>query len=878
MARAAIDETPESPHDVSRSNPVPVKSTASDLQAGVMPPVENANPSTVPMSESLPVTSEQPENDAYTFTPRGVFCGLVTDVKTGAPVSGACIQIPALPHVYESVTDKHGFYSIDKVHLGDGNYTIKIISKDYLGFGHGESYAVVRVLADECTVKHYPLERGCRIEVKVIDEQKMPVDNASLMASWLGPDFKRRDLGKDQTDPNGQATIGAIKASEIPYQLNVRHPDYVLSGTTIVLDDPNRVKHVTLVLKKGVSIEGYVEYADGVPAKEVTIHAVPNPNGWLSNKLLQASPVDENGDFVLPQIGAGLYSINASVPTGDQRGGSIVYSVMERTLPLPDGELLTLKLRENAPLPQMRQGQQTNRISRHEARMTAPIATAPEERPIIQGDVIAIDTRKPVKDFKIRLRKIESLDGNRNVPKDAWMSCKNGYYEVKTVGPGIYQIQVEADGYGGTLSQEINTNDETYASIRLGKGGTIRGHVIGGDGSPVANAGVIPLSAACGNWPGGLDKYVSERGAVETQGDGSFIMPNIPIGVETLKVIHAHHVSRIVEGITVKEGEVTEDVKVQLSQGGRVEGVVYDDQGYAQPNVILNFQDSRHGGPSTDPSGHLKMVVTDANGYYAVTGLPANKVCSVSRYQQNTSVRPKQAFIPFEGHATQLDFGGREVRVEGTVVVHGVPLPNTKVVLTGPGQRTFNSQSYVTMADAQGQFVFRGVLPGRYTVNYQKESGGDRWQKAAVCNLGDDPVSLGDIPVHLAALEVYVTGSNTDATQWDVYYQEGLQLATMRVGDATMPSQPGDPYIIRGLLPGMGRISVRPVSGTGPTLRKTLDIYESTEPIKVNVVIPQGSASVSGKIWTESGQPRVLFNTDFRRAFCTNILSFSTDG
>ena len=44
---------------------------------------------------------------------------------------------------------------------------------------------------------------------------------------------------------------------------------------------------------------------------------------------------------------------------------------------------------------------------------------------------------------------------------------------------------------------------------------------------------------------------------------------------------------RIVQKIVVREGEVTEDVKVQLPEGGHIEGFVYDDEGRLL--VAVNF-------------------------------------------------------------------------------------------------------------------------------------------------------------------------------------------------------------------------------------------------------------------------------------------------
>ncbi|MHC4330538.1 MAG: carboxypeptidase-like regulatory domain-containing protein, partial [Planctomycetota bacterium] len=136
----------------------------------------------------------------------------------------------------------------------------------------------------------------------------------------------------------------------------------------------------------------------------------------------------------------------------------------------------------------------------------------------------------------------------------------------------------------------MSTDEPANILIELGFGGSIKGTVANEDGEQITGAKVIPLSVAGGTMPRTLDVFVSEGGAAETVG-GEFTLKHLPVGTETLKIVHPMYAFSISEGIEVVADRSTEGVKIVLKKGATVEGHVYDADGEPEAGVALYIQD-----------------------------------------------------------------------------------------------------------------------------------------------------------------------------------------------------------------------------------------------------------------------------------------------
>ncbi len=755
------------------------------------------------------------------FKTRGVLSGLITDAKTGEPVVDAWLRIAAQEGaVYEVVTDANGFYYLDYIDKQD-NYWIAVFSDEYVGIRVPSETPNIALRQTRQEVKHFKLFRGHQINIRVVDKFGDPVPGVNLFGSWMSA--IKRDLY--YTDANGCATLGAIEG-QIEHSVTATHDDYAL--TWIWTEEGAVEGDYEIVMRKGVSVKGYAEYADGVPAGDLWISAHPywGHRGMASRRTY---PIDPNGYFtlyhVLPREQG--HEIMIHSPYGIY--GEDTTRIRDTKLPLIDNDLLVVTVPKKSPgsLSSISgtftiTGQEGNTaceyvyiqanssgpapfyhnvasVSPNEGRFTvdslnpgvyrltfsgpnlewkriegveAPSSGLEVElryavRPGLSGVVVRSDTTEPVRRFMAQLRKLKTLRGFNKTQSDFWYEFDDveGRFSIETVGPGIYQIQIAADGFAKAWSEEINTEQNKPIVIKLSSGGVIKGKVVDEHGRIVDGATVIPLSSARGSTKHTFRVFMSEKGAVQTQ-NGTFLLENIPPGFESIKVSHPDYCFTVVEDIEIIEGETTGLIEIVLHKGGIVQGYVYDMRDKPLEGAELYFRNESSYNVTNpfnnlEPQGILAIARTDSNGFYRVERLPEQMIYVTRskpggynpqrRYYsaENWGV-VSRAVVPANGKTTELNFGGKPV-IRGQLRIDDESIANTMVILTHPSGFSRNFQSH-GITDKEGRFSFGGVPLGSYSIYYKipndknKPWGiGDHVKIATVEMIGED-VDLGIVP------------------------------------------------------------------------------------------------------------------------------------
>jgi len=865
----------------------------------------------------------------FSFAPKGVLSGLITDVNTGEPVSDARVRI-SIRSMYTTETDANGFYYFDKIKQ-DGNYRIQIASKEYVGIYDYEKQPLVSLKKDKQRVKHFELEKACMIEVRVVDEAGEPVKKARVIATSLA-DNRRREIGHmlhfQGTDDDGFIMLGGFKPSATNYLITAMHKvekehidkgdglREVIMGTVhapgklfVKLNDPEVIQYGEIVLEKGVKVTGYAQYADGIPADGLKVSA--KPDWWHCNSSTGNYPVEPNGFFTLENIVPGDFSIHAYFEHEDGEGG-YSFAVMQSKLPIEDDGLLIVKIPKKSPGSlvsisgtikftgdkrpdyidisaysptgsrehvSLRKDMDSFTVRSLEPgvyrlsfsgsnikRKVVENVEAPNEgleveleyleKPRIGGTVVDGLTGDAVKIFRARARKVQTLHGNNYVQGNQWNEVDNteGKYEIQTVGPGVYQVQVAAEGYAWLWSEEINTDDNKPVVISLTAGGNIKGMVVDDKGKPVTDAKVVPLSKASGNMPRTNETFTSDDGAVETV-NGEFLLENLAAGKETLKVMCDGYSFSIVKAIEVVEGETTEGVQIVLTKGGTVEGYVYDRQGKAQGNVVLYFQDdSGYGGSGDEEAGRLAIAITDPNGFYHVSGLP-EKICYVRRQNSGKNLGVvRRAILPENSRVFRLDFGGGPV-VSGQLIVDGAPLVNRKLLLGSPLNPRFGYFKCYDWTDADGGFNFSGVPVGKFAIYYEQADKRREWIKFGIVDVKGEDIDLGAVPDQMAKVIVTIEMADAESNMQIslVMIQEGTDLLGRQIGVAKAPVSQGQSYVINSVPAGKHTLSI--IRNDFFTIRKEIEIEEAVTEAKVLFMMPKSTASVSGKI---TGNNRVV--------------------
>lgn len=876
----------------------------------------------------------------FKFEPKGMLSGVITDIDTGEPVIDAKVTIGG-SRANIAETDSNGFYYFEERQVIEaGNCRVGVTSKEYVGITDYDSMPIVNIQKGKQAVKHFQLEKACMINVLVLDHNNNPIEKARLFATSLA-DERKREVGErfreQMTDKYGYVLLGGLKPAQTPYLITATHRgyeqwveekarrystskrDYAPGHLKVTLTDPNVTEYGEIVLEKGITVNGYADYKDGVPASGLKIGAIPL--WWHANRYPQSYQIDANGNFTLEHIIPGSYKLEADIPEGTDMWRGL--HIGQFKLPPDNNEPLFVQIPEKSPQalvsisgtvsfvgeetpssviidaysPQagrgtthlgydyeIRQFQKDFSIDRLEPGTyrlnfsgsgiedkTIESVQAPCEglqvqlvcsaKPKLKGSVLNLQTGEPVRKFKVRARKLGTLRGANYVQPSQWIEFEHtdGKFELEAVGPGIYQVQVASEGFARSWSQEINTDENMPVAIELTAGGIIRGRVVNSKAEVINNAKVIPLSKAGGTMPRVLNEFVSQEGAVETV-NGQFVLKNIAAGIETIKVVHPDYSFSIREGIEVVDGQTAADIEIVLSKGGTIEGYVYDGEGKAQSGVVLYVQDaSGYGGSGDEEAGRLGMATTDAKGFYHVEGLP-EKMCYVKRQNEWESTGVvRRALVPQNDKTIRLDFGGKPV-VTGQVILGDRFLANHRIQLGAVDNPHFGTTKCYALTDIEGNFVFRGVPAGKHSIYYEHPNKRNEWVKIATFNVGNQDLDLGIVPEQMSRIRVNVINEQKDpnCVITRVYLQEGTEIWGQKMGDVVPPDQPDQPYVITNVMPGNHRLVL---------LRKDevmicQEMEVADEKVDLELKVPSGTSAISGRFLSDSQQWVMMWRED----------------
>jgi len=858
---------------------------------------------------TAPAAAEDSEED--TFEPSGVLSGRITDEK-GQPVTDARLHLRQGQKYHHSRTNVEGIYSFERVEA-EGTYRLFIGSRDWVGTQGFEDEQVFLLHPHRQVVRHLKLRRGCAVSVEVVDEEGEPIPGVRLSIAPTGRDTRLNYVEDAKTDLEGIGRIGGAPSSEHPYLVTAWHDDYAYNRVLVKLIDPDHEAKAKMTLRKGIEVRGRAICSDGKPAEGWEIGATPD--WWHSAYCAKTYPVDEEGYFTLKHVAPGSYTISYDIRDPQGRG-STSYPLGARKLP-PPGDLLELKIPRpslassveiggtiefaggepkqhfsvvarskdgrfyNLYLPpesraftfgQLPRGVYELRFESTEFRQKiVPDVKAPSldlqvrieftGKTVIAFAVVDAATGRPIEKFKARLRKIRTLSGPNYVPGEGWslFDDESGKGRLEAGGPGVYEIQVAADGFAWTCSRGVNTDTEQghECRIALTRGVTLAGKVVDEAGRPVSGAKVIPLSRAKGTMPPRNNSFVTEEPAVLTV-DGRFALEHLEVGRETLKVTHPEYCFSIVEGIELKEGSGPSDLTITLRQGGTVAGHVYDEEGRPAAAVGLDIQDDfAYSGGGDETAGKLASVMTDSNGYYEVRHLP-EQLCFIRRanYYQPAAGVVQHAVLPLDGEKRIIDIGGGG-RITGRMMVDGKPLAGSMVQIGGASPHAGAFRSFAVTGQ-DGSFAFRGTPPGLRHLYYAHPAKPHDYLFAGKLQVTGKDQDVGTITNPTGVVSVTVTGSKGEADGWNVSLTE--QRAGMfwgpSVGSQKPRNQPDEPFVFERIAPGEYTIMAR--STNGVIIRGSITLTRQTPRESLKLEIPTGWAVLEGKISEEIRQDATL--------------------
>ncbi len=552
-----------------------------------------------PQSDAVANSTDSLPLAGGTFVAQGCLSGVIRDALTSEPVPDATVELHG-PIIYQTLADCNGFYSFGDW-IEPGTYRMAIDSVGFLT--QRQDMPTVAIDPNVSLQHHFYLKRGCMVDVQVMDDQGNPVPDAEVRLSWLGTE-QANNVGQPcLTDEQGRAIVGAAKPSDTPYQISVIHSQWPPAYTETLCTDANEVTSAAVVMTPGQTLRGTATYRDGTPAAGLRLY--PVPTWWHNSSHVDYVVIDPNGTFALPHMIEGDYRLIAayqySETTWPRReigileypydediltctvpfespnsqvdlAGSIEWTTEEQTeevyakavrvqggigiyakqLVVEDNQFVMDQLKPgNYSLivegPHIRQTLFTD-VTVPQSDMTLTLACEPV--PHVQGKVVNSETGLPITDFKVSLQKLSDPQIPLRFLPDRHITPvihDQGRFDITTQGPGIYRIQIMAEGYLPLDLGQIDTDEMSYTTVALIQGGTLSGQVTDSQGQAVNGATVsliIPASELTNGW--------TEQAELKTVTDqGKFTLNPIPFGQHRLEITHPDYDTQILEAVEV---------------------------------------------------------------------------------------------------------------------------------------------------------------------------------------------------------------------------------------------------------------------------------------------------------------------------------------
>lgn len=308
----------------------------------------------------------------------------------------------------------------------------------------------------------------------------------------------------------------------------------------------------------------------------------------------------------------------------------------------------------------------------------------------------------------------------------------------KTAGDGSFELRIPT-GRRGLLAIEHDANllfetgerrrmelagrdsDADLGTLATVPTSTIAGRVLDEQGRPVTSARVRANPDALILLLPGQGQEVDEQGRFELTG--------LEPGRHNLVAEAAGRVPAI-ERVDLKAGASARDLVLTLARGASVAGTVLDDRGLPVADAKVASYRNRSLAGNIEISGVDAggAVTTDANGYFALSGIEGERV-TLRAWRDGFAPATARDIAIGTGNVTMrlarlgriagvlLDTEGRPI--EGSRVVARAFGGGPAVVESGPDMLPFGRDA---RTDAEGRFEIDGVRPGTVSIQATGES------------------------------------------------------------------------------------------------------------------------------------------------------------
>lgn len=562
--------------------------------------------------------------------------------------------------------------------------------------------AELLVGAGELVEVQVPLARGATVSGWIVDASGAPLAGAAITGD-VGAAYRRgTDWGVTHSDEHGRFELRGLAPG--PQQLAVRVEDHLdAASDELELEEGQVLEDVRIVMDPGLELAGSVRWPDGQPAVGARLTICPlDPSSNTAWRLLERARSAEgsarsaqDGSFRMAALEPGAYAIHAALErpgdaahsTGDAEPRGSAWSARLDSLEVPAGELV-LTLVEPLSL--------TGRV--------------------LDEVGAAVDS------FTVTVQR-EGWPGWLDTPCvkiERPFSAAEGEFEFVGLDPGAWKLSVRADSHLALYDQALRVPSTEAVELVLTRSARVAGRVLDPNGLPVHGAQV----RVAADYPAEFDG--AHSGSTESDAEGRFSLMSVGPGPVTLEASSEKWAPALEQHLDLRPGEQRGDCVVDMTHGGSIAGLVYDDAGATQEDRMIVVQSSDGDARQTqsDASGRF-LFEHLAPGVHQVIATPDPEAMMAA---EASSAGPDDMGAFFdqvsmtivsvvEGQLAEVVLGApprSPVVVHGRVLRAGVTVPGASLFAVAESGG-FLEGMRADMSDEHGNYELKLDEPGEYT-------------------------------------------------------------------------------------------------------------------------------------------------------------------
>ncbi len=372
---------------------------------------------------------------------------------------------------------------------------------------------------------------------------------------------------------------------------------------------------------------------------------------------------------------------------------------------------------------------------------------------LADDEFLLIPTLQPLNEFKL----------------SQFVDDPKGRFKAVGLSPGRWVLKVRSEGFEtGRETVEVVEGEITKdVVLTLGLGASVHGVVLDKNSNKPISGAMVSVDQQKGGGFILLAQGFTEGNQVAvSKEDGSFELRGIEAGAKYAHVMAEGYSMKSMEIEKIEEGEVRGPVTVEMLPGGNITGLVTDRHKVplAQRMVVAFSPGSRD----------FHQSGTDEAGVYLIENLlPGNYMLISASLDDESlftgdiaSILSGGKFVPAtvtEGETTTQDIvdpsaGG--CRLSGSLTKNGAAVPSAMLTATSMGGSGFlDFRMASSRTDEDGNFVFKSLAPGEYTVNVESSE----WSGSLDLFVDDIPEDFVSLRVPESVIEGTILSGTTNS-------------------------------------------------------------------------------------------------------------------